>query len=94
MVIGPKHAYSEKFLTEMESLSNFLQNNTKFVQISQGVAEILQFEIRQVPLFLQKPQFLMRHISKTTAPISIKLKILALLYKLYKQTKFYANGRF
>ena len=74
-VIVPKHAYFENFLTEMESLGNFLQNDTKFVQIPQVVAEILRFEIWQVPLFSQNPQILKGCISKTTAPISIKLKI-------------------
>ena len=93
-VIALKHAYFRNFLTEMESLGNFLQNNTKFVQIPQVVAKIFRFEIWQVPLFLQKPQFLKGHISKTTAPISIKLIILAFLHKIYKQTKFHANRRF
>ena len=51
------------FLTEMESLGNFLQNDTKFVQIPQVVAEILRFEIWQVPLFSQKPQILKGCIS-------------------------------
>ena len=54
-VIAPKHAYSENFLTEMESLGSFLQNDTKFVQIPLVVAEILQFEIWRVPLFFAKP---------------------------------------
>ena len=40
-VIAPKRAYFEIFLTEMEFLGNFLQNDTKFVQILQVVAEIL-----------------------------------------------------
>ena len=40
-----KHAYSENSLTEMESLGNFLQNDTKFVQIPLKVAEKLLFEI-------------------------------------------------
>ena len=61
----------------MVSLGNFLQNDTKFVQIPQVVVEILRIEIWRVPPFLQKTQFLKRRISKTTAPISIKLKILA-----------------
>ena len=39
----------------MESLGNFLQNDTKFVQIPQVVAEILWFEIWQVPPFFTKP---------------------------------------
>ena len=30
-VIASKHAYSGNFLTDMESLGNFLQNGTKFV---------------------------------------------------------------
>ena len=39
----------------MESFGNFLQNDTKFVQISQVVVgEILQFEIWRVPPFLGK----------------------------------------
>ena len=38
----------------MESLGNFLQNNTKFVQFLQVVAEILQFKIQRVPLFFAK----------------------------------------
>ena len=42
------------FLMEMESLGNFLQNDTKFVQIPQVVAEILQFEIWRVPPFFAK----------------------------------------
>ena len=46
------------------------------------------------PFFLQKPQFFKGPISKTTAQISIKFKILFVLHKLYKQTKFYANRRF
>ena len=50
-VIVPKHADSRNFLTEMESLGNFLQNATKFVEIFQVVAEISQFEFRQVPPF-------------------------------------------
>ena len=54
-VIAPKHAYSGNFLTKMESLGNFLQNDTKFVQISQVVAEILQFEIWRVSPFFAKP---------------------------------------
>ena len=29
-VIGPKLAYSGNFLTEIESLGNFFQNDTKF----------------------------------------------------------------
>ena len=54
-VIAPKHAYFRNFLTEMESFGNFLQNDTKFVQISQVVVgEILQFEIWRVPPFLGK----------------------------------------
>ena len=66
-VIAPKHAYFENILTEMEFLSNFLQNDTKFVQIPQVVAKILQFEIWRVPPFFAKPQFLKGRISKTTA---------------------------
>ena len=58
-VVAPKHAYFENFLTEMESLGNFLQNDTKFVQIPQVVAEILRFEIWQIPPFFPKKQFLM-----------------------------------
>ena len=65
----------EIFLTEMESLGNFLQNDTKFVQILQVVVKILQIEKWRVPPFLQNPQFLKGRISKTTAPISVKLKI-------------------
>ena len=38
----------------MKFLSNFLQNDTKFVQIPQEVAEILQFEIWQVTPFFEK----------------------------------------
>ena len=34
-VIVPKQAYSENFLTEMESLDNILQSNTIFVEIPQ-----------------------------------------------------------
>ena len=78
----------------MESLGNFLQNDTKFVQVPQEVAEILQFKIWRYSLFSQKKIFLEGRIFKTTAPISIKLKLLAFLYKLYKQTKFHANWRF
>ena len=48
-VIAPKHAYFGNFLIEVESLSNFLQNDTKFVEIPQVVAEILRFEIWQIP---------------------------------------------
>ena len=83
----------EIFLTEMESFGNFLQID-KFVEIPLVVAEILQFEIRRVPSFLQKPQFLKGRISETTAPISMKLKLLAFLDKLYKQIKFHINRRF
>ena len=32
-VIAPKHAHSKTSLTEMESLGNFLQLDTKFFQI-------------------------------------------------------------
>ena len=53
-VIVPKHAYFGNFLTEMKSLGNFLQNDTKFVQIPQVVAEIQRFEIWQVPPFFAK----------------------------------------
>ena len=42
------------FLTDMESLGNFLQNDTEFVQIPQVVAEILRFEIWRVPPFFAK----------------------------------------
>ena len=38
----------------MESLGNFLQNDTKFAQFHQVVAEILRFEIRRVPSFFTK----------------------------------------
>ena len=38
----------------MESLGNFHQNDTKFVQIPQVVAEILRFEIWRVPPFFAK----------------------------------------
>ena len=38
----------------MESLGNFLQNDTKFVQIPLVVAEILRFEIWWVPPFFAK----------------------------------------
>ena len=41
----------------MESLGNFLQNDTKFVQVPQEVAEILQFKIWRYSLFLQKKIF-------------------------------------
>ena len=54
-VIAPKRVYFGNFLTEMESLGNFLQIVTKFVQIPQVVAEILRFEIWRVPPFLAKP---------------------------------------
>ena len=53
-VIAPKHAYFGNFLTDVEFLGNFLQNDTKFVQIPQVVAEILRFEIWRVPLFFAK----------------------------------------
>ena len=57
-VIAPKCAYFRNFLTEMESLDNFLQNDTKFVQIPQVVAEILRIEIWRVPPFFAKtPNF-------------------------------------
>ena len=52
--MAPKHAYFGNFLTEMESLGNFLQIDTKFVQIPLVVAEILRFEIWQVPSFFAK----------------------------------------
>ena len=38
----------------MESLGNFLQNDTILVQIPQVVAEILRFEIWRVPPFFAK----------------------------------------
>ena len=38
----------------MESLGNFFQNDTKFVQIHQVVAEILRFEIWLIPPFFAK----------------------------------------
>ena len=53
-VIVPKQAGCRNFLTEMESLGNFLQNATKFVEILQVVAEISQFEFRRVPPFFAK----------------------------------------
>ena len=53
--IAPKHAYSDNFLTEVESLANFLQNDIKFVQIPLVVAKILQFEIWWIPSFFAKP---------------------------------------
>ena len=54
-VIVPKHAYfGNFFLTEMKSLGNFLQNDTKFVQIPEVVAEIQRFEIWRVPPFFAK----------------------------------------
>ena len=57
-VIAPKHAYFGNFLTEMEFLGNFLQNDTKFVQIPQVVAKILEFKIWRVPPFFTKtPSF-------------------------------------
>ena len=56
MPLNPKHFGN--FLTQMESLGNFLQNDTKFVQIPRVVAEILQFEIWQVsPFFGKTPIF-------------------------------------
>ena len=55
------------------------------------VAEILQLEILQVPPFFTKKNFLKGHISKTIAPILIKLKLLAFFIKLNKQTKFHAK---
>ena len=78
----------------MESLGNFLQNDIKFVQIPLVVVEILQFEIWWIPPFSAKQIFLKGRFSKTTASISIKLKILFFLYKLYKQTKFDTNQGF
>ena len=38
----------------MESLGNFLQNDTKLIQIPQVVAEIWQFEVWWVPPFFAK----------------------------------------
>ena len=58
-----------------------------------GCRDIAIYSMAGTP-FLQKPQFLKGRISKTTALISIKLKVLAFLYKLCKQTKFNANQRF
>ena len=93
-VIAPKHAYFENFLTEMESLGNFLQNDTKFVQIPQVVGEILRFEIWWVPPFSQKPQFLKGRISKTTGPISIKLKTLVVYMNSTSKPNFMQIGDF
>ena len=46
------------FLTEMESLGNFLQNDTKFVQILQVVAKILQLQkMAGTPFFRKIPNF-------------------------------------
>ena len=53
-VIAPKRVYFGNFLIEMESLGNFLQNDTKFVQILQVVKEVLRFKIWQVPPFFTK----------------------------------------
>ena len=41
----------------MESQGNFLQNDTKFVQIPQVVMEILQIEMWQVLPFYAKKSF-------------------------------------
>ena len=55
-VIATKRADSVNFLTELQSLSNFLQSytGTEFVEISLEVANILRFEFWQVPPFLPK----------------------------------------
>ena len=41
-IIAPKQADSGNFLTEMESLDNFLQNDTEILQV---VEEIPQFRV-------------------------------------------------
>ena len=51
IVIVPKRAHSGYFLTERESLGNFLRNDAKFVEIPLVVAEISQFKFRQLVQF-------------------------------------------
>ena len=79
----------------MESLGNFLQNDTKFVQIPLVVAEILQFEIWRVPLFFfAKPSIFEGAYLQNCSSDFKRMKTVGFLSKLYKQTKFHANRRF
>ena len=80
-IIAPKHAYFGNFLTEMESLGNFLQNDTKFVQMPKWLRRYCNLKYGRYPLFSPKPQFLN------------KIENIGFFYKLYKQTKFHANRR-
>ena len=63
-VIASNRADSENFLTYMEFSGNFLQNDTKFVEIPLVVGKISQFEFYWVPPFFAKPQLLKRNISQ------------------------------
>ena len=78
----------------MESLGNFLQNDTKFVQIPKVVMEILRFEIWRVPPFFAKTPILEEAYLQNYSSDFNKIEKLAFLYKLYKQSKFYANQKF
>ena len=92
-VIAPKHAYFGNFLTEMESLRNFLQNDTKFAQIPQVVAKISLFEIWRVPPFFAKnPIFKGAYLQNYSSDFN-KIENIGFFYKLYKQTKFHANSK-
>ena len=59
-----------------------------------GCGDIANLKYGGYPFFSQNPQFLKGLISKIIAPISMKLKILAFLYKLYKQPNFMQFGDF
>ena len=88
------HLLFWKLLTEMESLCNFLQNDTKFVQIPQVVAKISLFEIWRVPpFFAKKPIFEGACLQYYSSDFN-KIDNIGFFYKLYMQTKFHANRRF
>ena len=76
LALNVQTADSGNFLTEMGSLGNFLQNDSKFVEISQVVAKIPHLKFWRVPpFFAQTPIFEGAYL-QNYSPNFNKLKIL------------------
>ena len=69
-------------IKEVESLGNFLQNDTKFVEISLVVAEILQYQFWLVPSFFTKISSFERAYLQNYSSNFNKIENLGVLHEL------------
>ena len=91
-VIAPKHAYFGNLWNPCAISFKMTPNLFKSPKWLRRYCD-LKYGRYPAPFFAKTPIFEKAYLQNYSS-ISIKLKILAFLYELYKQTKFHANRRF